>query len=58
MYCRNCNQDCPTSTSGLNQTGILLFVVLILFCLPLCWLPFVVDSCKKHICNKCGFPLD
>lgn len=31
---------------GLNQTGVVAFIVLILVCLPLCWLPFVIDSCK------------
>ena len=58
MYCPRCNQDCQTSASGLNQTGLILFIVLILFCLPLCWLPFIIDSCKKHTCNNCGQPLD
>jgi hypothetical protein len=32
--------------AGLNQTGLILFIVLLLTCLPLCWLPWVIQSCK------------
>ena len=32
---------------GLNKNGVILFVVLILVCLPLCWLPFIIDSMKS-----------
>ncbi len=31
---------------GLNQTGLIIFIILLLVCLPLCWLPFVMGSCK------------
>ena len=31
---------------GLNQSGVIAFIILLLLCLPLCWLPFVIDSCK------------
>jgi len=31
---------------GLNQTGLIVFIVLLVGCLPLCWLPFVIDSMK------------
>ena len=31
---------------GLNQSGLILFIVLIVLCLPLCWIPWVVDACK------------
>ena len=31
---------------GLNQTGVIVFILLIFLCLPLCWLPFVIDSMK------------
>lgn len=31
---------------GLNQTGLIVFIILLLVCLPLCWLPFLIDSCK------------
>lgn len=32
--------------AGLNQTGLIVFIVLILVCLPLCWLPWVIPSMK------------
>jgi hypothetical protein len=32
--------------AGLNQTGLISFILLLLLCFPLCWLPFVLDSCK------------
>ncbi|MGC4006629.1 MAG: hypothetical protein QM811_27305 [Pirellulales bacterium] len=32
--------------AGLNVTGLILFIVLLLFCIPLCWLPWVIGSCK------------
>lgn len=32
---------------GLNQNGLIVFIVLVLIgCLPLCWIPWVMDSCK------------
>lgn len=31
---------------GLNQTGAILFFVLLVLCFPTCWLPFVIPSCK------------
>ena len=31
---------------GLNQQGVILFIVLLLVCVPLVWLPWVIDSCK------------
>jgi len=32
--------------AGLNQNGLILFIIFILVCVPLCWLPWVIDSCK------------
>lgn len=32
--------------AGLNQTGVIVFIILVLVCLPLCWLPWVIDSMK------------
>ena len=58
MQCPNCNQDVPVNAGGLNTNGVIFFVVLLLFCLPLCWLPFIMDSCKKHTCSKCGKELN
>lgn len=58
MHCPKCNEECAVRTDGLNTTGIVLLIVLILFCFPLFWIPLVVDGCKKHVCVKCGTPLD
>ena len=33
---------------GLNKNGVILLIVLILVCLPLCWLPWVMDSMKAE----------
>lgn len=54
MSCPFCHEEAQIISSGLNNSGLILFIVLILFCIPLCWLPFVIDSCKKKICTKCG----
>jgi hypothetical protein len=32
--------------AGLNQNGLILFIVLLVVCLPLCWIPFLIDSMK------------
>jgi hypothetical protein len=32
--------------AGLNQNGVIVFIVLIFVCLPLCWIPWLVDSLK------------
>ncbi len=31
---------------GLNLNGLIVFIVLLLFCIPLCWLPWVISSLK------------
>ena len=31
---------------GLNQTGVIVFILLLAFCFPLCWIPFLIDSMK------------
>lgn len=31
---------------GLNKNGLILFIILLVVCLPLCWIPFIVDSMK------------
>ncbi len=31
---------------GLTTAGLILFIVLIFACLPLCWLPWVIDSTR------------
>ncbi|MBT3378131.1 MAG: hypothetical protein HN742_33625 [Lentisphaerae bacterium] len=32
--------------AGLNKNGLIVFIILLLVCLPLCWLPWVIDSLK------------
>jgi hypothetical protein len=31
---------------GLTKNGFILFIVLLLLCWPLCWLPWVISSMK------------
>ena len=31
---------------GLNQTGVIIFFVLLFLCFPMCWLPFILPACK------------
>ena len=32
--------------AGLNKNGVIVFILLIFICLPLCWLPWVIGSMK------------
>ncbi len=36
---------------GLTMPGLIIFIVLLLMCLPLCWLPWVIDDLhvKKNV---------
>jgi hypothetical protein len=36
----------PEAALGLNKNGLIIFIVLVIVCLPLCWLPWVIDSLK------------
>jgi hypothetical protein len=31
---------------GLNKNGLIVFIILLIVCLPLCWLPWVISSLK------------
>jgi len=31
---------------GLNQSGLIVFIILLFVCLPICWLPWVIDSLR------------
>ena len=46
----------PVIAKQMSVAGWVLFVVLLLLCLPLCWLPFVIGGCKDEIrkCAACG----
>ena len=49
-------QGPPIVSKQLSSNGWILFAVLLLVCVPLCWLPFVLDGCKEEIrkCAGCG----
>lgn len=32
--------------AGLNKNGLIVFIILLLVCLPLCWLPWVLKATK------------
>ena len=32
--------------AGLNQTGVIVFIVLLVCCFPVCWIPWLIDSMK------------
>ena len=33
---------------GLNQNGLIVFIILIIVCLPLCWIPFLIDFTQRE----------
>jgi LITAF-like zinc ribbon domain/zinc-ribbon domain len=53
-FCRF--QGPPIVERKLSSNGWLIFVLLLIFCIPLCWLPFVIDGCKEdqRKCASCG----
>ena len=53
------SEEIPTTTKRVNTGGWVLFVVLLLFCFPLCFIPFLVDGCKDEVrkCLSCGSTL-
>ena len=57
MKCPFCNHEGdPLVDKKMSVPGWILFAVLLVFCLPLCWLPFVIDGCKEPVrkCASCG----
>jgi lipopolysaccharide-induced tumor necrosis factor-alpha factor len=56
-FCRV--QAPPIIQKKVSDVGWVLFVVLLLCCFPLCWLPFVIDGCKEDVrrCSSCGTKL-
>lgn len=49
-------QGPPIVERKLSSNGWVIFILLLIFCLPLCWLPFVIDGCKEdqRKCASCG----
>jgi len=39
-----------------SMTGWIVFIVLLVVCIPLCWIPFVVSGLKEQVykCSQCG----
>ena len=56
--CPYCSSEAPPimQKSGLNSTGLILLIVLVVFCFPLFWLPLVMDGMKEEVrkCSGCG----
>ena len=58
--CPFCSQEGPPMvTKKMSTGGWVLFAVLVFFCVPLCWLPFVIDGWKEEVrtCSGCGSKL-
>jgi lipopolysaccharide-induced tumor necrosis factor-alpha factor len=57
VICPACgHQAPPLGKKSIKPVGWVVFAVLLLACLPLCWLPFVLDSCQREerSCEGCG----
>lgn len=56
-YCKY--SGLPVIEKKVSEAGWVVFVILLLFCLILCWIPFVVDGLKKdvRICPSCRITL-
>src|SRR5262249_45328259 len=48
----------PVTREELGSEAWILFVVLLLFFIPLCWLPFVTMKKRYRVCYDCGARLD
>lgn len=60
VQCPFCScEGIPFVKRRLSANGWVLFFVLLLFCIPLCWLPFVIDAMKEEVrrCGSCGMRL-
>ena len=57
VTCPHCDHNGrPIVTKRVSTGGWILFAVLLLACFVICWLPFVLDSCKEEVwkCESCG----
>ncbi len=56
-YCSH--EGVPVTSKSVSVGGWILFAVLLFFCIPICWLPFVIDGCKDEVkrCSGCGTKL-
>ncbi len=55
-YCQH--EGPPRIEKKMSSNGWILFIVLLMLCFPLCWIPFVMDDMKeeKRRCMSCGTP--
>ena len=57
ISCPFCQQTVePVLQKKVSAAGWILFAVLLVFCFPLCWIPFILDACKEEFrtCVACG----
>jgi lipopolysaccharide-induced tumor necrosis factor-alpha factor len=58
FHCPFCGSEYPpVESEQISQAGWVLFVVLILFCIPLCWIPLISMKEKQRRCSDCGTKL-
>jgi hypothetical protein len=60
ITCPFCHyQGPPMVKKQMSVGGWVLFAVLVLCCLPLCWLPFIIDGCQETVthCASCKIKL-
>jgi hypothetical protein len=60
IRCPYCGHEgVPFIKQEMSVAGWILFAVLVLSCVVLCWLPFVIDGCKEYVryCSRCGIRL-
>ena len=50
LKCPFCDHEgMPIVEKKMSETGWIVFVLLVIFCLPLCWIPFVTEGTKEEI---------
>ncbi|MBD3265808.1 hypothetical protein GF373_03995 [bacterium] len=52
-YCQHEGE--PIIKKQVAMQGWVVFIVLLIFCFPICWLPFLFDGCYEEvrICTAC-----
>lgn len=55
--CRDCGKvDDPILGSKVSQSGWVIFILLLVLFLPLCWLGLLVRE-KYPVCRHCGYKM-
>jgi DNA-directed RNA polymerase subunit RPC12/RpoP len=56
--CPYCNsREIPRKADEISTGGWVVFAVLLLFCIPLCWIPLITMKEQKRYCYDCGMKL-